>query len=65
MNNMQKALSVLIAKLIIGAGLSEPHTRELVENFLYIYMYIRIVRDSICSIKPRMNIEENKREGQS
>ena len=37
--------------VIIGAGLSEPHTRELVENLLYVYMYVCIVRNSICSIK--------------
>ena len=37
----------------IGASLSEPHTWELVENFLYICtMYVCVVHDSICSIKP-------------
>ena len=40
----------------IGASLSETHTRELVENFLYIhvhyiYMCVCIIRNSVCSIK--------------
>ena len=39
---------------VIGASLSETHTRELVENFLYvhcIYMCVCIIRNSVCSIK--------------
>ena len=38
-----KIIIIIIIIIIIGESLSEPHTRELVENFLYIYMYVSYV----------------------
>ena len=37
----KKRKAIIIIIIIIGASLSEPHTRELVENFLY----------SVCTCK--------------